>query len=310
MFALFQVFGPGESTHAKPITDESESEEIKEEKMNRFIQWKKERAEVEHYENMKPRSEKDILNFLLVGVDNPDSRRNGRSDTMMILTMDKKNKKIKLTSLMRDTYVFIAGHGNEKLNHSYAYGGIKLLKETVENSFKIKIDNYVIVDFHDFQAIIDIIGGVEVYVDEKEKEIINKYIEDREEKIEKEGTCNLMGEEALTYARIREIGGCEARTERQREVMKSAQWRLKKLSVFKYPKLIGAVMKSIDTDMNFLEILDYGYWFSKNIDKEMDTLQIPSSEFSKGELIENKGWVLVMDKVKNLKLLGEFIYGR
>ena len=93
-------------------------------------------------------SERGITNILLAGTDGRPGEKDSRSDSMMILTVDTKNKSLKLTSLNRDTYVNIPGHGYQKLTHAYAYGGINLLVETIENNFEIDIQEYAVVDFY------------------------------------------------------------------------------------------------------------------------------------------------------------------
>ena len=121
-------------------------------------------------------SEKGITNILLAGTDGRPGEKNSRSDAMMILTVDSKNKSLKLTSLNRDTFVNIPGHGEEKLTHAYAYGGINLLVETIENNFEVDIQNYAVVDFYSFMDIVDALGGVEVDVHKNEINEINKFI--------------------------------------------------------------------------------------------------------------------------------------
>ncbi|MCM1990499.1 LCP family protein [Oceanirhabdus seepicola] len=272
-----------------------------------------EREKNKKLSNMKIKSEKGITNILLVGVDNRESRRNGRSDAMMILTLDQNKDKMKITSLMRDTYVYIEGHGKEKLNHSYAYGGINLLKKTVENTFKVKMDHYVIVDFQDFEKIVDLLGGVDVYVDEEEIGWIKKRFISENKKMRElgePGEMMLNGEETLAYSRIRfTSSGSYGRTERHREVLNSIKNKTSKLSFFKYPKLIGTVVNSVTTDMKLGDILDYGYWYSKNLHMDMETLQIPVTEFSEGGIInKEKGWVLQMDIEKNIEVLKKFVF--
>jgi len=290
------------------IVGGEERSEDRERKLEIMDKLDHDREKNQKLSNFKIKSEKGITNILLVGVDNRESRRNGRSDAMMILTLDQNKDNMKITSLMRDTYVYIEGHGNEKLNHSYAYGGIKLLKKTVENTFKVKMDHYIIVDYQDFEKIVDILGGVDVYVDEEELPIVNKVAS---EKIEEAGKHRLDGKEALYYSRIREVGnGSYGRTERQREVISNLKKGMKKLSFIKYPKLIGTIMKSVKTDMKLNNIMDYGYWFYINSDMRMDTLQIPTTEFSEGILMnKEKGWVLKMDEVKNIEKLRSFLFG-
>ena len=136
-------------------------------------------------------SEKGITNILLAGTDGRPGEKNSRSDAMMILTVDSKNKSLKLTSLNRDTYVNIPGYGEQKLTHAYAYGGANLLVETIENNFEIDIQNYAVVDFYSFMDIVDTLGGVEVDVHENEISEINKFIRNETYNgVEKLDLCN------------------------------------------------------------------------------------------------------------------------
>ena len=118
----------------------------------------------------------NITNILLIGSDGRTLNERGRSDAMMIATIDEKHKKIKLTSLARDTYVKIPGKGYEKLNHAYSYGGATLLMETIENNFGVGITSYVNVNFASFIDIIDALGGITINVKSSELSELNKYI--------------------------------------------------------------------------------------------------------------------------------------
>ncbi len=309
--------------HARPVIMEGsgDSERAVDIEKNHKIMEKldHEREKNKKLSNMKIKSENGITNILLVGVDNRESRRNGRSDAMMILTLDQNKDKMKITSIMRDTYVYIEGHGNEKLNHSYAYGGINLLKKTVENTFKVKMEHYIIVDFEDFEKIVDILGGVEVWVDEEEIKYLEMYYEGLHKRgdFHEKGVCidsmnDFDGELTLAYSRIRYTkSGSYGRTERHREVLNSIKNKTSKLSLFKYPKLIGTVVNSVTTDMKLGDILDYGYWYSRNSHMDMETLQIPTTKLSEGILLnKEKGWVLKMDTEKNIEVLKEFIFNR
>jgi LCP family protein required for cell wall assembly len=116
----------------------------------------------------------DVINILLVGSDhgaiNGDS---GRSDSMMIATVNLKTKELKLTSLLRDMYVNIPDHGHNKLNAAYAYGGVDLLYQTIADNFNIKIDHYCVVDFAAFEKVINSVGGIEMTLEEGEAHYLN-----------------------------------------------------------------------------------------------------------------------------------------
>ncbi|MGL4914032.1 MAG: LCP family protein, partial [Romboutsia sp.] len=118
--------------------------------------------------NSDYKTENGITNVLLIGTDGRPGEDSSRSDAMMILTIDSKNKSLKLTSLARDTYVDIPGHGKQKLTHAYVYGQESLLIETIEKNFELDIQNYAAVDFYSFMDIVDALGGVEVEVQKGE----------------------------------------------------------------------------------------------------------------------------------------------
>ena len=117
-----------------------------------------------------------ITNVLLIGVDARDLDEPCRSDSMIIATLDNNNKKVKLTSLFRDTLVDIPGHGEAKLNSAYMLGGPELLMKTVKETYNVSIDKYIIINFWGFETIVDYIGGIEVDVKDYQLEELNKYI--------------------------------------------------------------------------------------------------------------------------------------
>ena len=167
---------------------------------------------------------KGITNVLLIGVDARDLDEPCRSDSMIIATLDNNNKKVKLTSLFRDTLVNIPGHGEAKLNAAMAYGGVELLIETIKNTYGINLDKYIIINFWGFEAIIDQIGGLEFNVEDYMLNELNKYIGEstggNDCPVTEAGEQLLNGKQALSYARIRKGVGDEfARTDRQREVL-------------------------------------------------------------------------------------------
>ena len=154
-----------------------------------------------------------ITNILLVGVDGNNMEKGNRSDAMMIATIDEKNNDIRITSLARDTYVDIEGYGTEKLTHAYAYEGASLLISTIKNNFGIDVDKYIAVSFESFEKIIDILGGVEINVSEKEVSQING--------VNNSGIQTLNGSQALAYSRIRYIDSAYERDNRQRTVIEA-----------------------------------------------------------------------------------------
>ena len=149
------------------------------------------------------------LNVMLFGEDNSKGDKHGRSDTMIMMTIDNNHKKLKLTSFQRDTYVYIPGYGYDKLNASYNYGGAKLSIQTIEANFGIKVDRYAVVDFDSFKKIIDTLGGIDMEVTQDEIDYINYQMyknnqaDTRTTITDAPGTVHLNGQEALWYARNR-----------------------------------------------------------------------------------------------------------
>ena len=143
------------------------------------------------------------LNVMLFGEDNSNGDKHGRSDTMIMMTIDNNHKKLKLTSFQRDTYVYIPGYGYDKLNASYNYGGAKLSIQTIEANFGIKVDRYAVVDFDSFKKIIDTLGGIDMEVTQDEIDYINYQMyknnqaDTRTTITDAPGTVHLNGQEAL-----------------------------------------------------------------------------------------------------------------
>ncbi|MGL5695345.1 MAG: LCP family protein [Peptostreptococcaceae bacterium] len=258
-----------------------------------------------------------IRNILLIGLDGTSLENGNRSDSMMILTIDEKNKNLKLTSLARDTYVDIKGYSTEKLTHAYAYGGPELLIDTIRSNFNITIDKYVTVNFNSFIDIVDLIGGVEVNVKQNDIAMLNKYIDkcyafDKNndkgpvQHVSNSGTQTLKGYQALAFSRIRYQDSAYARDERQREVIAAAINKLQKTGLDKYIKVLDVVMGGIKTNINPKDMIDTGLDVLKIGTNDMRTLEFPV--YKNPATLPGKGWVIQWDKESNLKELNDFIF--
>lgn len=267
-------------------------------------------------EDIKFKEVPGITNILLLSSDARPGEDVSRSDSIMILTIDNINKKLKVTSLMRDMLVKIDGHGEEKLNHAFAYGGPTKTIETIQNNFGIKLNNYVIVDFNAFVKVIDAINGIEVTVKDYELDELNKYILDgggsEKDLLPSPGTYNLNGYQALSYARIRKVGNGEyERTERQRAVLQIALEKIKDMSKVKLVSLLNELFPYVKTNISLGNSIDYGFTalnIGKKCNFEIEQFRVPLDSISKGGIINNKGWVFVIDKVETSKALKEFIF--
>lgn len=208
----------------------------------------------------------DIINIAMFGVDKRDSNENGRSDSTLVLTIDKTNKKIKISSIMRDSRVSIDGHGMDKLNHAYAYGGPQLAIKTLNKNFGLNIKDYVTVDFAELAKIIDQLGGVEINIKNYEVDMVNQYIADvaKETKLpgkslKGSGMQNLSGVQAVAYSRVRYVGnGDIERTERQRTVLTAMFNKIKSAGIAKFPVYVNKLMPFVETNLDTAEILKLG----------------------------------------------------
>ncbi|WCF11619.1 LCP family protein (plasmid) [Paenibacillus thiaminolyticus] len=235
-------------------------------------QVEKNRTEQEVAEGEPSKWNNKIFNVALFGLDRRSAIQVGRSDSIMILTVDFKHNKIKLTSLMRDLEVPIDGHGSSKLNHAYAFGGPQLAIKTINQNFGTDIRDYVAVDFFTLEAIIDAMGGVPVDVKKNEVDMVNKYMDEtariqkKEPRYLKEsGMQNLNGMQAVAYSRIRSVGnGDFERTERQRRVLAALIERVREQGVSSIPSLLMKVMPHVETTLSRSDILSLAFkYFSE-----------------------------------------------
>ena len=255
----------------------------------------------------------DIINILIVGSDAREGDKKSRSDTIMIFSIDKVDNDIKLISIMRDTYAKIPGYSEQKINHAFAYGGAELLRKTVENNFNIMIDKYVVLDFGAFKEIINIIGGIDVELNENEIVDLNNCMYGLKEKdiveVVNSGMNHLNGTQALAYARMRHTGkGIYDRGKRQREIVGVTIEKSKKLSLFKYPSIAKVLLKSIETDVSVNEALKLSYMIYSFKDININQMFIPPKELSNNVLLEHKGWIIDCDKPAVGKIINDFIY--
>ena len=262
-----------------------------------------------------------ITNILLVGTDGKYIEKWNRSDGMMVVTIDSKNKDIRISSIARDTYVDIPGYSTEKLTHAYAYEGIDLLREVFKVNFNLNIDKYIAVNFVSFMDIMDELGGVEVNVEEKDIKEINKYIDacygyykNKDEKdkeyITKSGVQRLNGYQALAFSRIRYTDSAFARDNRHREVAESVYKEFAQKGVETYKKCAEIILNNTKTNISPIEMMNLAYTVLKINDKDIDQFQFPLEEYRNGHIInKQKGWVLEWDKEPNLEAWHKFIFG-
>ncbi|MGL5414064.1 MAG: LCP family protein [Clostridium sp.] len=255
-----------------------------------------------------------ITNILLIGTDARNLDEPSRSDSIMILTIDNNKKKLKLTSIMRDTFVEIPGHGKNKINSALSQGGIPLLIDTINTNFNMNLNKYVMVNFWGFEEAIDILGGIDVEIKDYEIEELNKFIgeqhKEKSPKIKYPGMQKLDGQQALSYSRIRKIGnGDYERTDRQRRVLGIVAEKFKDVSIFKYPSIMNDLLPHVKTNIEPFELLNYAYTVSKFPSFDIEQLRLPIEELT-ADVLSYKGYgaVLLIDSNQHGKILYDFIY--
>lgn len=207
---------------------------------------------------------KGYRNIVLFGVDaRANTYDNSRSDCIIIASINEDTNEVKLTSIYRDTYVYIEGHGYDKITHAYAYGGPELAINTINKNFDLDITEFVAVNFDAVVDIIDAIDGVNITIESDELNYINDYIsavdsqmEKRTPKVTKTGNQTLSGVQALAYSRIRyTAGGDYKRTERMRDVLNASFSKAKTMSVGKLNNLADILLPKVYTNITSNEIL-------------------------------------------------------
>lgn len=253
----------------------------------------------------KEQKEDEVINVLLVGTDTRDPNAEmGRSDTMMMLSYNKTQKKSTIVSFLRDSLVEIDGHGRTRLGHAYAYGGVGLTINTINKTYDLDIQKYATINFDNLVSVIDQIGGVEVFISEEEAEYYRKCgMPDIQA-----GDVTLTGSQALVHARNRTIGSDFERTRRQRSVMYGVY---RKVVSEKDPaaimSLITYCMDYVKTNMTVTEIYDLAMEVLATENLTMQQTALPQDGMYQGIVYEGMQ-VLEIDVEANKDYLHGLLY--
>ncbi len=269
-----------------------------------------EKTENRYVNSTELKSSPDVKNILLLGV---DARANesgdaSRSDTMILVSIDSANSCIKMTSFLRDSWVYIPCRDTrQRLNAACSYGGYSAVADTIEYNFGVKIDGYVVADFEMFKVMVDCLGGVKIDVTEEEANEVTNHRGRYGNVVLEAGKNNLTGEQALAYCRIRKIDTDWKRTERQRIVMEAIIKKAARSPVSTL-KMLNKIAPYIDTDLSTAEIINAALKAAGNISGGFQQEACP---FDGTWEYANKGGasVISLNKEKNKQKLAEFIYG-
>jgi len=260
-------------------------------------------------------TENQLMNIAFFGVDRRSTSDFGNSDLIMILSIDSKTKKVKLSSIMRDTYVKIYARGKNKINAAYFEGGPQLAIRTLNENFDLGIKDYISVDFFGSAKIIQALGGVEIDVKPEEMDFLNSYLGeiagiDRipARFITKPGLQLLDGKQSVVYSRIRGVGrGDYDRIQRQKAVMDALALKFSQAGKALLPIIIKDVLPNIETNLDYTKLFQLGSDFMTAKSKSFDHARFPLNNASKGVRIDNI-WYLSADLQATTKSLHNFIY--
>lgn len=257
-----------------------------------------------------------IVNIALFGVDQREGETAFRSDAIMILSVDKQNAKLKLSSIMRDSLMEIEGHGQTKITKAYFYGGPELAVKTLNQNLKLNIREYATVNFQEMAAIIDAVGGVEIDISEAERQNANNSIWEQSEVaglspdyIAAPGLQTLNGTQAVAYARIRYVGNADfERTSRQREVLRKVFDKALDLNPLQYPSFAKKFLPTVETSLDLGDILSLADILLKK--PTLEDVRFPTNAdlIGNGSITVNGETCLNLDLDATSEKLHAFIY--
>lgn len=246
-----------------------------------------------------------VYNILLMGVDQASTDASTRSDSMILLSIDKEKHLIKLTTFMRDMYVSIPGYGKTKLTHACMYEGPQLTVDTIELNFNIRIDAYAKIGYDIFIELVNGVGGITVAeIDETEARALAEegvYVEPGQ-------NIYLTGEQAIKYVRIRHWQSDFDRTERQREAITLIIDRAKRTPPHKLLALAQTIASQIECTIPKADILQLGFSILPCLFNGIAQQQIPA-DGTWWDAVRDSLMVLELDFDKNQAILKNFIYG-
>ena len=262
--------------------------------------------------------ENGVINILLIGNDSREDGEDGRSDAMILVSVSSKTGKILFTSLLRDIYVSIPGHDDNRLNAAYSIGGPELLMQTVEENFDIPVNRYVLVNFDAFAGVVDAVGGVDLDLTNDEVKWVNAYLNEynllhgqdiktgyMDENAS--GNLHLNGPQALAYTRNRKIGTDFGRTERQRKVINAVIEALPSALMTNGPEVIDEFCGHLTTNLTKSEcyMLALQGWKLKLYERSSGSIPL---EGTWGDMRARGMAVLDIDFDKNKAYLQENLY--
>ena len=249
-------------------------------------------------------SDSSVINILLIGKDKGDDGMSSRSDTSMLVSIDTKNKELRLVSFLRDLYLEIPTVGKTRLNAAYANGGAALTMQTLENNFRVNIDKYIEIDFENFALVIDKMGGIDIDMNAAVAAEGNRNIGSHWT----EGVNHLSGKEALYYSRIRATDSDFGRTGRQRQVIEAILTRFKQLNILDMGSVAFEYLPYVTTNLSDGDIVYLASIAPQILDFGQETMAVPNEGTYQDLKLPSGALVLDADLEENSRMLREFLY--
>ncbi len=260
----------------------------------------------------------DVVNIALFGIDTTGESMTGRSDSIIVVSLDNKNKEIRLSAIQRDTYVQIEGHGKTKINHAFAYGGAPLAVKTLNQTFGLDITDYAVINFTNMEKVIDILGGIQLDVSNAYRNEANKHIKALAEErgkpvqlIPQTGVQNLSGMQVLGMLRARKnVGGTGARSQMHETVLNACFDKVKTKSVLEYPNIAKELLSLVKTTLTSTEVTNVGMKVllsGYTIRNAVFPLEVDQQGGYGGKII-NGVWYLTYNEEPGKQHLIDFVY--
>lgn len=257
-------------------------------------------------------SEGGITNIALFGVDTRDtSEDSGRSDAIIILTIDQNQNIIKFTSILRDSKVPIEGHGETKINAAYAYGGAVLAIKTLNQNFDLDIKDYVTVNFSQLADLVDAVGGITLTLTQEEVDYANSLLrQSGGTQITGVGEVALNGEQAVAYSRIRKIDSDSVRASRQQNVLSAVFEKIKTMPKSDYPSFVRQFLGTVETSLSYSDIIGFSSLALSDFSIEQNTIPDAAYETDLWGGIDTDGvWYWKYDLDAAAERIHTIIYG-
>lgn len=265
-----------------------------------YVKLKENSEELKVSESTSEKSKKaGIENILLLGVD----KQENASDSIMVLTIDKTHNKLKLSSIMRDTRIYLGDDKVNKINYAYHYGGPAKTISVINEEFDLDIQKYALISFEGLINVIDYFGGVELEITQAERDYLKNL-----PSANSNGLVTLNGSQALAYSRIRYIDSDSVRTSRQRNVIMSLFNKVSDVSITEIPKLISDISSNVETNLSLSEIVNIAKTIITMDVSNIEDFRIPIDNTIE-HTFERGVYILGWNKDINVDALHDFIYG-